>query len=168
VSPAAAAAAIRSEGRLAVAAQREAGSGYTVLEVLVVLAVIGALVAIFAPGFVEQFREAKIRRAVLDIRILSAEIRAWGAGQDFPDSLAEIESGSKVDPWGRPYAYLRIEDSNRGQWRKDRFLVPLNSDYDLYSLGPNGRSQAPLTAAVSRDDIVRAGDGAYVGPAEDY
>lgn len=54
------------------------------------------------------------------------------------------------------------------QPRKDRFLVPINSDYDLYSMGADGRSVAPLTASMSRDDIIRANDGAFVGLAEDY
>ena len=46
---------------------------------------------------------------------------------------------------------------------KDRFLVPINSDFDLYSMGKDGKSQMPLTAKDSRDDIIRANDGAYIG-----
>ncbi len=52
--------------------------------------------------------------------------------------------------------------------RKDRFLVPLNTGFDLYSMGPDGRSVAPLTAAASRDDVVWANDGAFIGPASDF
>lgn len=52
--------------------------------------------------------------------------------------------------------------------RKDRFLVPINCDYDLYSMGPDGETTAPLTARKSRDDIIRAGDGAFVGPASEF
>jgi len=52
--------------------------------------------------------------------------------------------------------------------RKDRFLTPINSDYDLYSMGPDGESNEPLTVPVSRDDIIRASDGAYVGVAENF
>ena len=55
-----------------------------------------------------------------------------------------------------------------GQTRKDKNLVPLNSDFDLYSMGPDGASQPPLAAPVSHDDIIRASDGAYVGSAEGY
>jgi general secretion pathway protein G len=50
-----------------------------------------------------------------------------------------------------------------GQARKDRFLVPLNDDYDLYSMGKDGTSSPPLTAKVSQDDIIRANNGSYVG-----
>ena len=52
--------------------------------------------------------------------------------------------------------------------RKDRNLVPINTDYDLYSKGPDGASSPPLTARAGQDDIVRANDGAYIGVAADY
>jgi general secretion pathway protein G len=50
--------------------------------------------------------------------------------------------------------------------RKDKQLQPINTDYDLYSVGKDGDSVAPLTAKKSLDDIVRAGEGAYVGLAK--
>ncbi len=52
--------------------------------------------------------------------------------------------------------------------RKDRFNVPINSDYDLYSMGPDGESVEPLIAAQSHDDIVRGANGAFVGLAENF
>ncbi|MEW6683930.1 MAG: hypothetical protein AB1451_13595 [Nitrospirota bacterium] len=55
-----------------------------------------------------------------------------------------------------------------GQARKDQFLVPLNSTYDLYSMGPDGDSKPPLKAKMSQDDIIRANDGQYIGLAADY
>jgi len=73
-----------------------------------------------------------------------------------------------TDPWGNPYQYLRVTGSNRGALRKDRFLVPINSDFDLYSMGPDGETVLALTAKAARDDIIRANDGGYVGVAEGY
>jgi len=52
--------------------------------------------------------------------------------------------------------------------RKDRFLVPINSDYDLYSMGADGQSRPQLHSLVSRDDVIRARDGGYVGLAENF
>ncbi len=52
--------------------------------------------------------------------------------------------------------------------RKDKFLVPINTDFDLYSMGEDGKSVPPLTAKASRDDIIRANDGGYIGPASGY
>jgi general secretion pathway protein G len=66
---------------------------------------------------------------------------------------------------------LRIAGADlkgKGDLRKDRFLVPLNSDYDLYSMVKDGASKGPLTAAESRDDILRANNGAFIGVAVDY
>jgi general secretion pathway protein G len=44
----------------------------------------------------------------------------------------------------------------------------LNSDYDLYSMGEDGESVPPLTAKQSRDDIIRANNGGFIGLAADY
>lgn len=52
--------------------------------------------------------------------------------------------------------------------RKDGFLVPINSDYDLYSMGKDGQSRASLRAPVSQDDVIRAADGGYIGLAGAY
>lgn len=50
-----------------------------------------------------------------------------------------------------------------GGARKDRFLVPINSDFDIYSMGRDGQTIAPLTAKKSHDDIIRASDGGFYG-----
>ena len=55
-----------------------------------------------------------------------------------------------------------------GQARKVKFLVPINSRYDLYSMGKDGASVSPLTAKSSRDDIIMANDGGFVGLAKNY
>ena len=52
--------------------------------------------------------------------------------------------------------------------RQDQFLRPVNSDYDLYSMGPDGETQFNLSSGKGRDDIVRALDGAYVGIAGQF
>ncbi len=46
--------------------------------------------------------------------------------------------------------------------------MPINSDYDLWSSGKDGASSPPLTAKPSRDDIVRANNGRFVGLASDF
>ena len=56
----------------------------------------------------------------------------------------------------------------KGKPRKDHFLVPVNSDFDLYSMGADGNSQAPFTADASYDDVVRAYDGRYVGLVSEF
>ncbi len=58
--------------------------------------------------------------------------------------------------------------SNIGDARKDRHLNPINSDYDLYSMGKNRDSKKPLQNPKSHDDVVRANDGSFVGLATDF
>ncbi|GAB4140851.1 MAG: hypothetical protein Fur0037_07480 [Planctomycetota bacterium] len=52
--------------------------------------------------------------------------------------------------------------------RRDRYMFPLNTDYDLFSLGPNGRTAASLSQKLSLDDVIRANDGAFFGIASKY
>ena len=101
-------------------------------------------------------------------------------GDSLPPDLSAIGRSTLLDPWGRPYQYLRIAKPAGaargkrggsgviGQARKDRFLVPLNSDYDLYSVGKDGASISPLSAKVSQDDVIRANDGGFIGLAARY
>jgi general secretion pathway protein G len=80
-----------------------------------------------------------------------------------------VGKGSLIDPWGNPYQYVDLGDVNgKAKARKDHSLVPINSDYDLYSKGKDGRSVSPLTAQHSRDDIVRGRNGGFVGLASNF
>jgi general secretion pathway protein G len=47
-------------------------------------------------------------------------------------------------------------------------MVPINTDFDLYSMGRDGQSLAPLAAPTSRDDVVRAANGAFIGLASKF
>jgi len=135
-------------------------------------AIAAVLGVIAVPMYRDYVTETQVRAVVGDIKQLEVRIqRFWTDHGRLPDSLAELGAGASSDPWGRPYAYLNIEAGGpgvNGQTRKDKNLVPINSDYDLYSAGPDGDSKPPLTAKPSRDDIVRAGNGGFVGLAETY
>lgn len=148
-----------------------ASLGFTLVEVLVVVAIIGTLAAIAIPNFVEALKASKRSGAVEDLQFLEQRILEFEFERGrYPDSLAELGIRLPLDPWGRPYVYLRIHGGAdpRGHWRKDRFQVPINDDFDLYSVGPDGKSAPPLTAKMSRDDIIRGGNGSFFGVAEDY
>jgi general secretion pathway protein G len=137
---------------------------------MVVIAIIGTLAAIAVPTYSAYVDKARRIRAIADIKVISTAIDAHKMEHNvYPVSLNVVGYGNQLDPWGRPYQYLNIETAKgKGHMRKDHFLVPINSDYDLYSMGPDGRSVAPLTARHSRDDIIRANNGGYVGLAEHY
>jgi general secretion pathway protein G len=135
---------------------------------MVTVAIIGVLAGIAIPAFSSYLGKAKIIKAIAEIQMLEKEILAFDDG-GLPNTLADIGRAGLLDPWGNPYQYLNFATVNGlGQVRKDRSLVPLNSEFDLYSMGPDGDSMPPLTAEASDDDIIRANDGEYVGLASDY
>lgn len=145
-------------------------AGWTVVEALIVLAVIGLVAALLVPYFLGRIQTAKLARAMAEIRSIEADLEAYQAeNADLPDDLDGVGHGGDRDPWGSPYRYLPFKGNNwKGQARKDRFLVPINSTYDLYSMGRDGDTRRPLTPPPSWDDILRANDGEYLGLAADY
>lgn len=145
-------------------------TGLTLIELLIGLAVIAVLAAIAVPNYAQYMERGRNAQAAGDIRSIELAIARFSMTSNgrFPERLADIGVATN-DPWGRPYQYLNVQTvRNRGPVRKDRALNPINTDYDLYSLGRDGRSVPPLTAAHSRDDIVRARNGQFVGKAEDF
>lgn len=52
--------------------------------------------------------------------------------------------------------------------RRDRYMYPLNTDYDLFSLGPDHQTAASLTESVGLDDVIRANNGGFFGLASNY
>jgi general secretion pathway protein G len=145
--------------------------GFTLVEVLTVVAVLSALTALALPQFASYRLQAQIAKCIADIRTLDTSVRLYKMSNGaLPSLLSEVANGNTLDSWGQPYQYLKVEGNTKakGQARKDRFLVPINSDFDLYSMGPDQKSTAPLTAKASQDDIIRANDGRYIGLASDY
>jgi general secretion pathway protein G len=144
-------------------------SGFTLVEMMVVLAILVILAAVAIPSYSSYIEKTRNNSVIIDIRSLERDIAIYkGVSGECPDSLAVLGLGNVLDRWGNPYQYHRITGPQDGQARKDRFLHPINSDYDLYSMGADGKSTAPLTAKISQDDIIRANDGQYVGLASEY
>ncbi|HXX57575.1 MAG TPA: prepilin-type N-terminal cleavage/methylation domain-containing protein [Thermodesulfovibrionales bacterium] len=144
--------------------------GFTLVELLAAIVVIGILAGIGIVSFLGYKAQGQIDNAISDIAGMSVTIKAYETDHGVPpDGLNAVNLDKRLDPWGNPYQYYNIVTAKgKGQMRKDHNLVPINSDFDLYSMGPDGQSQSPLTAKVSRDDIIRANDGAYIGPAYAY
>ena len=146
--------------------------GFGLIELMLTLIIVSLLVMVAIPAYGGYVLRAKVARAIGDIGSLAVEIETFRLrNRDrVPTNLAELQTAVSNDPWGRPYEFLNIIDDqpNVGAVRKDGKLNPLNSDYDLYSKGQDGDSKGPLNAKASRDDIIRASNGAYIGLGEDY
>lgn len=146
---------------------------FTLIELLVTIAIIGVLATIAVPTYSDYIDKAKAVQAVMDIKHIEQLLATYQSSNGkFPPSLNEVGAQNLLDPWGNPYQYLNLSDPNikgtTGKARKDHNLVPINSDFDLYSMGKDGKSVSPLTAKASRDDIVRANNGRYIGLASKY
>jgi general secretion pathway protein G len=150
---------------------RRASLGLTAIELLMVVVIAGIVGTMATTSYRKYAVRAQNASAIGDLGRIKLVIDAYRLNNDdrAPANLAEIKLDSLVDPWGQPYVYFNFSGSKgNGGKRKDRNLVPINSAYDLYSKGPDKASASPLTAKASRDDIIMANDGKYIGVAEDY
>lgn len=145
--------------------------GFTLVELGIALAILGVLAALSLNQYLAYIERVRVARAVIEMKDITSQLDpiAFEGGR-LPNSLAAIGLAGKRDPWGRPYAYLKIRGNPLAPFRsrKDQWLVPLNTDYDLYSRGKDGRSVSRISDAVSLDDVVRANDGAFLGLAAKY
>jgi general secretion pathway protein G len=142
--------------------------GFTLLELVLVVLIVGILSTIAVPIYNNLIAKARSVQAVSEINVLQKEIMMYTFGdsnQRLPATLAQLTGDATLDPWGRPYQYARAGTVSP---RLDRFAVALNADYDLYSLGGDGESAVSLTETASRDDVVRADNGGYIGLASEY
>jgi general secretion pathway protein G len=140
--------------------------GFTMVELLVVAAILGILATMALSGFQLYQTNARITRAIVEVRNLEKEVNSYAVDKGtFPDSLAEISMGELIDPWGNKYVYKSpyVEGEMRYKGAKE-----LNLDFDLYSKGVDSLTDLSINHDNSLDDIVRANEGGFVGPANKF
>ena len=164
--------AFRRSGRWCFGILNQDRQGLTLIEVMIVIVIIGILSSIAVPAYFSSKKKARIAASIAEIKILEEMILAYNIDHGaYPDNLTQLRKNKLKDPWGNPYQYYKIEGRTQkgvGKMRKDRNMVPVNSDFDLYSKGKDGQSKTPFTAKASRDDIVRANNGRFIGLVSDY
>ena len=144
--------------------------GFTLVELMVAVGIFAILAAIAIPSYQSFIQRGRVAHAVGDIITIATVIGRYNTlSNSLPPDLATIGFDTLLDPWGQPYVYLSFAGLNgKGQMRKDKNLVPINTQYDLYSVGADGQSKPPLTVPVSKDDVIMANDGNYIGLASNY
>jgi general secretion pathway protein G len=149
---------------------RHTQRGFTVIEIMLAVAILGIAATLAFASYGDHREKVRVAQAVSDIKDIETRIKLYAVEERaFPADLGQVGKGGLLDPWGNPYQYADLTTTKgKGAARKNKNLVPINSDFDLYSMGKDGKSSSPLTAKPSRDDIVRANDGRFVGLASDY
>lgn len=148
---------------------RRQARGFTAIELMMIVALVGVLTAIALPIYQDSRQRARETLAAQDINAISGLLKSYELDRRvLPETLDQIGLGGKLDPWGRPYVYYNVESNGRGGARKDRRLNPLNTDFDLYSLGRDGVTKPQVSQKDSLDDVIRANNGRYVGLARSY
>lgn len=160
--------------------EKRTEGGFTLLELMIV-SVVAVILLVMAyavfpnnpvdcendrPGFVARAYHAA---AMADLMEINLKLEAFDLNnRRLPTGLAEMGIDT-LDPWGNPYVFLNFADVNgNGPKRKFRNAVPVNSYFDVYSMGPDGKTATPFTSMLGADDLVIANNGQYIGMACHY
>ncbi len=103
--------------------------GFTLLEIMVVVVIIGLLAGIVTPIVIERLEQARVTTATAEIQKLDMTVQMHKMDTTkYPDALddlvPEYVKHMKNDPWGHAYVYM-----HPGR----------HGDFDVYSLGADGR-----------------------------
>ena len=143
--------------------------GFTLIELLIIVAILGIVAVVALPRYQDYRERARVNQAITDIGALNAKLRLYMTDSRVPpSSLAAVGAAGMLDPWGNAYQYTDLTTAGVGKSRKNKNLTPINTDFDLWSNGKDGLSKLPLTATVSRDDVILANDGRFIGLVSKY
>jgi general secretion pathway protein G len=126
---------------------QKAEAGYTLMELLVVLAILGFLAAIATPMVLHYLDTAKVSTAKTEISNISAgldlfkyDVGRYPTTQEGLRALLVAPAG--VENWNGPY--LKKTSDLVDPWRKPyNYRSPgKHGDYDLYSYGKNGGGES--------------------------
>lgn len=141
--------------------------GFTLIEVLVVVAILGVIVAIAAINYLKAIEKARQRRSMSDMRGLATAVEAYAADLDrYPPAAAfTLPPGLGLPTLtlenARPYlqpTYMKTVPMSDG-WNS-WFLygtTPSRSDYALLSAGQDGVPQGTASFGPTtdfKDDII--------------
>lgn len=131
-------------------------SGFTLVEMLVVLAIIGMIVGLVGPRVLNYLSEAKVKTARIQMENIASALDLFylDAGR-YPTNEeglgALVRAPAGFSSWNGPY--LKSATPPKDPWGHD-FIYRSpgqNGPYDVGSMGPDGKEggQASLTRVVN-------------------
>src|SRR5258708_522748 len=99
---------------------RKDRSAFTLVEIMIVVAIIGLLAALAIPGFVKARKQSQGRRILNDCRQMDAAINQWALESGQSDGAAIDSAAAQTymktpwnsnDPLGNPYAVTVVGSS---------------------------------------------------------
>jgi general secretion pathway protein G len=119
--------------------------GFTLIEVMVVLVILGVLAALIVPNVLERADDARVTAARTDINNLMQSLKLYKLdNQRYPtaeqglDALVRKPSASPVPPNWKPY----LDKLPADPWgAKYQYLNPgVKGEIDVFSFGADGQS----------------------------
>ena len=139
-----------------------------ILVTVAIIAIVGTVAVPISRDYLDSTYSAQAVSDLGSIEIAIARYKAQNRGE-LPASLEQLQVGGWKDPWGHPYRYKNLEVAEAMSLaRRDSGSNPLNRDYDLYSVGKDGRTAESLSSSFSGDDVIRALGGNFFGIAGEY
>ena len=136
-------------------------AGFTLIEIMIVVVILGILASIVVPNVMESPNEARIVKAKQDIRILESALNLYKLDNfNYPSTDQGLESLVNK-PGGQPEAKNwkkngYIKKLPKDPWGNDYlYLSPgSNGEIDIFSYGSDGRNGgADAAADISNWDL---------------
>lgn len=122
--------------------------GFTLIEIMVVVVIIGILIGLVAPNIVGNVDEARVTAAKADIETLVTALeRYYMDNSSYPttdqglEALVEKPTAEPIPRNWRPEGYVRRKKMLQDPWGSEyRYISPgANGPFDLYSVGADGQ-----------------------------
>lgn len=120
--------------------------GFTLIEVMVVVVILGILASIIVPNIISRPDDAKVVKARQDILALESALQMYKLDNGFYPTTDQGLQALVVRPTQEPLPKFwreggYIKKLNQDPWSRDyRYLNPgVHGEIDLYSLGADGR-----------------------------
>lgn len=123
-------------------------SGFTLIEILIVVVIIGILATVIIPNVLDRPEEARRTKAATDIKSIEQALLLYKLDNGFYPTteqgliaLIEKPTVGKIPKRWRSNGYLRAKSVPKDPWGTQyQFISPGdNGDYDLISYGQDGR-----------------------------